>query len=107
MTLSLADVFAQIQAGPPAPFILIDTCSFLDLFRTDESQTKVPYQPRALHQEIQQAAGLLGLVNATPEAAHLTSQPQEKVWANDGLRVFATEFCAPALRPGRLPQGRA
>ena len=46
MTVSLADAFARIQGGPPAPVMLIDTCSFLDLFRTDESQTKVPYQPR-------------------------------------------------------------
>ena len=52
MTVSLADAFARIQGGPPAPVMLIDTCSFLDLFRTDESQTKVPYQPRGTHQEI-------------------------------------------------------
>jgi hypothetical protein len=71
MTISLADVFAQIQPSPSAPVILIDTCSFLDLFRTDESQTKVPYQPRAHHQEIWDAADLLALVNATPGAAHL------------------------------------
>jgi hypothetical protein len=71
MTISLADAFAHIQAGPPAPLIFIDTCSFLDLFRTDESQTKVPYQPRAPHQEIRDAAALLALLNATPGAAHL------------------------------------
>jgi hypothetical protein len=71
MTISLADAFARIQAEPPAPVILIDTCSFLDLFRTDESQTKVPYQPRVPHQEIRDAADLLALVNATPEAVHL------------------------------------
>ena len=47
MTVSLADACAQIVAGPPAPVVLLDACSFLDLFRTDESQTKVPYQPRA------------------------------------------------------------
>jgi hypothetical protein len=71
MTISLADAFAQVRAGPPAPVILIDTCIFLDLFRTDESQTKVPYQPRAPTQEIRDAAGLLALVSATPGAAHL------------------------------------
>jgi hypothetical protein len=71
MTISLADAFAHIHAGPPAPVILLDTCSFLDLFRTDESQTKVPYQPRAPHQEIRDAADLLALVNAAPGAAHL------------------------------------
>jgi hypothetical protein len=71
MTISLAAAFAQIQAAPPAPVILIDTCSFLDLFRTDESQTKVPYQPRAPHQEIRDAADLLALVNAALGAAHL------------------------------------
>jgi hypothetical protein len=71
MTISLADAFARIQAGPPAPIIFIDTCVFLDLFRADESQTKVPYEPRAPHREIRDAADLLALVNATPEAAHL------------------------------------
>jgi hypothetical protein len=71
MTISLADAVAQIQAGSPAPVIFIDTCSFLDLFRTDESHTKVPYQPRVPHQEIRDAADLLALVNATPEAVHL------------------------------------
>jgi hypothetical protein len=71
MTISLADAFARIQTGPHAPVILIDTCCFLDLFRTDDSQAKVPYQPRAPHEEIQDAADLLALVNAAPGAAHL------------------------------------
>jgi hypothetical protein len=71
MTISLADAFAQILAGPPAPVILIDTCNFLDLFRTDESQTKMPAQPRAPHREIRVAADLLALVKAAPGAAHL------------------------------------
>src|SRR5205807_10445039 len=46
-------------------------CSFLDLFRTEESQTKVPYQARAPHQEIRDAADLLTRVNAAPGAVHL------------------------------------
>jgi hypothetical protein len=71
MTIALADAFSQIQAAAPAPVILIDTCTFLDLFRADESQTRIPYQPRAPHQEIRAAADLLALVNATPGAAHL------------------------------------
>jgi hypothetical protein len=70
MTISLAGAFAQIQAGPPAPVILLDACSLLDLFRTDESQTKVPYQPRSPHQEIQDAADFLARVNAAPGVVH-------------------------------------
>jgi hypothetical protein len=66
MTISLADAFAQIQAGPLALVILIDTCSLLDLFRTDESHTKVPYQPRAPHQEIWEAAGKIRVGDIRP-----------------------------------------
>jgi hypothetical protein len=71
MTITIADAFAHIQAQLPAPVILIDTCSFLDLFRPDETQTKVPFQPRVPHQEIRAAADLLDLVTALPDAAHL------------------------------------
>jgi hypothetical protein len=71
MTLTIADAFAHIQAQPPAPVILLDTCSFLDLFRPDESQNKVPFQPRVPHQEMRAAADLLALVSALPNAAHL------------------------------------
>jgi hypothetical protein len=65
MTISIADVFDQIRAKPPVPVILVDTCNFLDLFRSD------PMKPRVPHQEIRAAVDLLDLLNATPDAAHL------------------------------------
>jgi hypothetical protein len=71
MTITIADAFAHIQAQPPVPVLFIDTCSFLDLFRPDETQTKVPFQPRVPYQEIRAAADLLDLVTAIPDAAHL------------------------------------
>ncbi|HBI41992.1 MAG TPA: hypothetical protein DDY78_03920 [Planctomycetales bacterium] len=71
MTITIADAFAHIQAQPPVPVILIDTCSFLDLFRADETTTKLSFQPRAPHQEIRAAADLLDLVTVLPNAAHL------------------------------------
>ena len=71
MTITIADAFAHIQAQPPAPVILIDTCSFLDLFRPDETQTRSPFQPRAPHQEIRAGADLLDLATALPDAVHL------------------------------------
>ena len=71
MTTSIADAVAHILAQAPVPVILIDTCSFLDLFRPDETQTRVPFQPRAPHQEIRAAADLLDLVTTVPNSAHL------------------------------------
>lgn len=67
MTVSIADAVAQILARPPAPVILIDTCSFVDLFRRDEKR----FQPRVPAQEIRAAADLLDLMTALPDAAHL------------------------------------
>ena len=71
MTITIAAAVAHIQARPPAPVIFIDTCSFLDLFRPDETQSGVSFKPRAPHQEIQTAAELLNLVRVLPNAAHL------------------------------------
>src|SRR5207302_10783235 len=71
MTITIADAFAYIQAQPPVPVILVDTCSFLDLFRADETATKLPFQPRVPHQEIRSAADLLDSVTVLPGAAHL------------------------------------
>ena len=71
MTISIADALAHIQAQPPVPVILIDTCTFLDLFRVDETPTKLPFQPSVPHQEIRAAADLLDLLTALPNAAHL------------------------------------
>jgi hypothetical protein len=70
MTISLADAFTQIQAAPLAPVILLDTCSLLDLFRTDESQTKVPYQPRAPHEVIRLEHQVFHSAVANTLAAH-------------------------------------
>lgn len=63
MRLSLAAAFAYLQARVPAPVLFVDTCIFLDLFRSDRAG------PRAPHLEIQAAANLLGL--AAADAAHL------------------------------------
>ncbi len=56
--ITIADASAQIQAHP-APVILIDTCSLLDLFRRDAKSL----QPRAPAEVIQSAPEflLLGL----------------------------------------------
>jgi hypothetical protein len=65
MTISIADASALIQSKDPAPVILVDTCNFLDIFRSD------PAKPRVPHQEIRAAADLLDLLTATPDAVHL------------------------------------
>jgi hypothetical protein len=65
MTVSIADAFDKIRSEPPVTVILVDTCTFLDLFRSDATKPRVP------HQEIQAAADLLELLNVTPPAAHL------------------------------------
>lgn len=67
MTISIADAVSQILAQPPAPVILIDTCSFVDLFRRDEKR----FQPRVPAQEIQAAADLVDLLTSRPDAAQL------------------------------------
>jgi len=51
MMFTIADAFARIQAHPPVPVILLDTCSFVDLFRRDERR----FQPRVNAQEIRAA----------------------------------------------------
>ena len=65
MTISLADACALVQSKAPAPVILVDTCNFLDLFRSDPAKPRVPYQ------EIRAAADLLDLLTARPDAVHL------------------------------------
>lgn len=65
MTISIADAVTQIMARATAPVLLVDTCNFLDLFRSDASK------PRVSQQEIRAAADLLDLLTATPDAAHL------------------------------------
>lgn len=64
---TIGEAFDFIRANPPAPIILIDTCSFLDLFRRDVKRS----QPRVPHLEIRAAADLLDLVNSPPIAVHL------------------------------------
>ena len=64
MTISITDALADIISKPEAPVILVDTCNFLDLFRSDVGK------PRAPQQEIRVAADLLDLLIATPDAAH-------------------------------------
>ncbi len=74
MTLTIADASALIQALPPAPVILIDTCNFLDLFRAEEVQikgAKAAFQPRVHHGEIRAAADLGDLTDAPAIAVHL------------------------------------
>jgi hypothetical protein len=66
MTIRIADAVTYILAQPPVPVILIDTCSFVDLFRRDGGR----FQPRVPTQEIR-AADLLDLVTTNPDAAHL------------------------------------
>ncbi len=56
----------QILASP-APVLVLDTCSFLDLFRRDAPRQ----QPRVPPAEIQAAAELLQLLMVRPDAAHL------------------------------------
>lgn len=65
MTISIADACALVQSKAPAPVILVDTCNFLDIFRSD------PAKPRVPHQEIRAAADLLNLLTARPDAVHL------------------------------------
>jgi hypothetical protein len=65
MTISIADACALVQGKSPAPVMFVDTCNFLDLFRSD------PAKPRTPHREIRTAADLLDLLTATPEAVHL------------------------------------
>jgi hypothetical protein len=67
MTISIAAAVTHILARPPAPVILIDTCTFLDLFRRDEKR----FQPRVPSQEIQAAADLVDLVTSRPDTVHL------------------------------------
>jgi hypothetical protein len=67
MTISIADAVSRVLAQPAAPVILIDTCSFVDLFRRDEKRSK----PRVSAQEIRAAADLLELVTDFPDKVHL------------------------------------
>lgn len=66
MTISIAEAVAHILDQPAAPVILMDTCSFVDLFRADDKGS-----PRVVHQEIQEAADLLELLTNSPSVAHL------------------------------------
>ncbi len=70
MTISIGDgPVAQIMCPrhvrAPVKIILVDTCNFLDLFRSD------PAKPRVSEQEIRAAADFLDLLTATPDAAHV------------------------------------
>lgn len=67
MTISITDAVTQIMALAHVPVILIDTCSFVDLFRRDERRA----QPRVGAQEIRAAADLLDLATNFPDKAHL------------------------------------
>ena len=67
MTITIADAVYGILAKPSVPVILIDTCSFIDLFRRDATR----FQPRVPVQEILAAADLVELMNASPDATHL------------------------------------
>jgi hypothetical protein len=62
ITIAAAQICAQ-----PAPVILLDTCTLLDLFRPDSTRR----QPRVVPDEIPAAAELLQRVTACPDAAHL------------------------------------
>jgi hypothetical protein len=64
--IPISAAVAQILAQP-APVILLDTCSLLDLFRRDSTRQ----QPRVPAGEIHAAAELLQLVTARAQAAHL------------------------------------
>ena len=65
MTISIVAACALVQSKAPAPVMLVDTCNFLDIFRSD------PAKPRVPHQEIRAAADLLDLLTTTPDALHL------------------------------------
>ncbi len=68
MTISIADAVTQIMAqAAQAPVILIDTCSFVDLFRRDERRA----QPRLRAQEVRAAADLLDFATTFPDRSHL------------------------------------
>ena len=67
MIISIGDAVTSILNQQAAPVILMDTCSFLDLFRRDEKRS----QPRVVAQEIRTAAELLELLTRFPGAAHL------------------------------------
>lgn len=64
MTISISGALAHIMTKPDVPVILVDTCNFLDLFRSDAMKPRVPQQ------EIRAAADLLDLLNTTPDVAH-------------------------------------
>ena len=40
MTISIGDALNWILSKPHAPVILVDTCNFLDLFRSDVGEAK-------------------------------------------------------------------
>jgi hypothetical protein len=63
--IAIADAVTALRVAP-APVLLLDTCTFLDLFRRDDRK-----QPRVPADEIRTAAELLPLVTARPAAAHL------------------------------------
>ena len=92
MTITIRDAFTHIQSRPPAPVILIDTCSFLDLFRADETPSKVPFQARVPQQEIWAASDLLELVTALPEAAHLIVPELIPPEYSDHANAIQTKF---------------
>jgi hypothetical protein len=64
---TIDEAVARVLAVPPAPVILADTCSFLDLFRADESA----HQPRVPSEELSKSAELLALVASRPAKVHL------------------------------------
>jgi hypothetical protein len=68
MTISIADAVGHILgARMEAPVILVDTCSFVDLFRRDNKRS----QPRVMPHEIRAAAELLNRLTNDPNAVHL------------------------------------
>jgi len=64
--ITIAAAVAQI-CSQPAPVIVLDTCSLLDLFRHDGPQRR----PRVVHEEIRTAADLLQMVTSRLDAVHL------------------------------------
>jgi hypothetical protein len=62
----IADAVA-LACAQPAPILVIDTCSLLDLFRRDNAR----HRPRSSADEIQAAAALLPLAASRPAGAHL------------------------------------
>jgi hypothetical protein len=64
--ISISDAVTHLCAAP-APVLLLDTCTFLDLFRRDDKRQ----QPRVRTEDIRAAAYFLQLLTGSPDAAYL------------------------------------